>query len=458
METTSLRAVVDSINNTLMPVYIGILLAFVLCPIYNSIVRHCYAFFKENRELSRAHKEVVNSKNPGETFSPGLVARAGDELDDQGREILTGAGAAGYRKGVYEAVSKQRDKKGITQEEKEVRDNHKMLSRARVIASVCCLAIVLGAAALLMYTVMPQIVSTMMNLVETAPHRLETFARWSHHHLSKYPAVVKKIDEISNSGGTAIITWVQTNILKKHATSIAAVVSNQIFAFVSTIIDVFVGMLLAIYLLNYKERLCAIARKITSANFSERTARNLYEFANIINTTFIGFIVGRILDALVIGILTFLVMSIFNMPLALLISVIVGVTNVIPFFGPFLGAIPSFCLLLIQGDPMQAVYFAIMILVIQQLDGNVIGPKIVGDAIGLNSFWVLISVLIGGGLFGFLGMALAVPVFAVIYQYVNKIAIKRLKKKERVSATDGYYDFSKFGIEDTDEVISRPKE
>lgn len=455
METTSFHAVVDKINSTLMPVYIGILLAFVLCPIYNAIVRKCYGFMKEGRDLNKARRERKKLSRLSErgTGSQGLVLSASDEQTGVDADALAKDKIIGYRKGFNEAVAQKKKEANLSEEDAEAIGNHKILSRARLIASICCLAIIFGVAALLIYTVLPQIVGTVLNLVDTAPSRLQAFAEWAHHNLYKYPQVVKKIDEVADSGGGMIITWIQTNILKKHASSIAAVVSSQIFAFVNTVINVFIGMLIAIYLLNYKERLCAIARKLTAANFSEKTARNIYEFANIINTTFIGFIVGRILDAIVIGVLTFMTMTIFQMPLALLISVIVGITNVIPFFGPFLGAIPSFGLLLIQGHPVQAIYFAIMILVIQQLDGNVIGPKIVGSVIGINSFWVLISVLIGGGLFGFIGMALGVPVFAVIYQYVNKIASHRLVRKEKLSATDDYYDFSKFGINSTGEVI-----
>ena len=142
-------------------------------------------------------------------------------------------------------------------------------------------------------------------------------------------------------------------------------------------------------------------------------------------------------------------MLVFNMPLALLIAVIVGVTNVIPSFGPFLGAIPSICLLMLE-DPVKAGYFVIMILVIQQIDGNVIGPKIVGSAIGISSFWVLIAVLIGGGLFGFLGMALGVPVFAVFYRYAGKLTNSKLKKRGKKTDIKSYADYAKFGIEESE--------
>lgn len=144
--------------------------------------------------------------------------------------------------------------------------------------------------------------------------------------------------------------------------------------------------------------------------------------------------------------MTYVCMLLFDLPMPVLISVIVGVTNVIPFFGPFLGAIPSAILILLD-DPMKCLYFVIMILIIQQLDGNVIGPKVVGSAIGLNSFWVLIAVLVGGGLFGFFGMALGVPIFAVIYRYISVNTNDRLRRKNQEQSTRKYEDYSKYDIE-----------
>ena len=139
-----------------------------------------------------------------------------------------------------------------------------------------------------------------------------------------------------------------------------------------------------------------------------------------------------------------------------MISVIIGVTNVIPFFGPFIGAVPSVLLLLLE-NPIEAFYFIIIILVIQQLDGNVIGPKIVGNAIGISSFWVLIAVLVGGGLFGFPGMALAVPVFAVIYRYVDKIAMKSLRYKNKPVDTKDYFNLDVYGV-DRDDISFEQEE
>jgi predicted PurR-regulated permease PerM len=193
---------------------------------------------------------------------------------------------------------------------------------------------------------------------------------------------------------------------------------------------------------------------MVNATFSQKRKATLYEFAGIVNETFIGFIVGRIIDSFIIGVLTYIVLKICAIPFALMLSVIVGVTNIIPFFGPFIGAIPSVFILLLE-NPIEALYFIIIIIVIQQLDGNVIGPKIVGNALGIGSFWVLVSVLIGGGLFGFPGMALGVPVFAVFYKYADKMMTNNLKRKEKNTHTSYYYSLEAYGLED-DEVELEP--
>jgi predicted PurR-regulated permease PerM len=236
--------------------------------------------------------------------------------------------------------------------------------------------------------------------------------------------------------------------------NIATMISSGVTIAVKYVLNAFIGLLIMVYLLNYKERLFAICRKIVAATCGNKKKDRLYEFVDIVNETFVGFIVGRIIDSFIIGVLTYIVLKICDIPFALMISLIVGVTNVIPFFGPFIGAIPSVFILLLE-NPIEALYFIIIVVVIQQLDGNLIGPKIVGNAIGISSFWVLISVLIGGGLFGFPGMALGVPVFAVFYRYVNKMTVASLKKKEKHTRTSYYYVLEAYGLED-DEVELEP--
>ena len=184
--------------------------------------------------------------------------------------------------------------------------------------------------------------------------------------------------------------------------------------------------------------------------FRKETADEILEGAHFTNMTFGGFINGKIIDSLIIGILCFIFMSIFGWEYTLLISCIIGITNIIPFFGPFIGAIPS-ALLLLMVDTRQCIYFIIFILLLQQFDGNILGPKILGDSTGLASFWVLFSVLVGGGMFGFIGMVIGIPVFAIIYAYVTRAVNSKLRKRGLST------DLSEYRVETCFMKSDRPK-
>lgn len=398
LRNTHLADGIEKINEVLMPVYIGVFLAFLLCPIYNKVVRYTYGRLKAADQRSGAIS----------------TARFGTSVP------------ASFR-------------------DEQLREYARCLRISKIVATLVCMTLLIGFFALIGYFVLPQLMDSVINLINTMPSRLNTLSEWSGVHLRRFPQVVDLVNSVANAGTTEVIAWIQMHVFNENFESIAAELSNRAMQVVLAFKDIFIGILISVYLLNYKEKIFANGRKIVAATCSEKKSRSLYEFCGIINETFIGFIVGRILDALVIGVLTYLSMLALGMPLPLLVSTIVGVTNVIPFFGPFIGAIPSFCLLMLE-DPMQACYFVLLILVIQQLDGNLIGPKIVGNAIGIGSFWVLIAVLIGGGLFGFIGMALGVPVFAVIYKYIAKVTNNRLKKKDKEADVREYLNYGKFGI------------
>ena len=395
----------ENINSTLAPIYIGGILAFILCPVYNAIVKWCY------------QRMLMGARRKGFSIGAMLVHEDGELVIDK-------------------------------------QEKRKILGAARAVASLVCVILVVGLAGLFVYFVVPQVVASAVNLVNTMPERLTAFSEWCNSHLSHFPFIATWVDNLANAENSEVIQWIQEHILSGNAASIATMVSNGVMLAVKYVANAFIGLLIMVYLLNYKERLFAITRKIVNASCSQKRKATLYEFANIVNETFIGFIVGRIIDSFIIGVLTYIILKICVIPFALMLSVIVGVTNIIPFFGPFIGAIPSVFILLLE-NPIEALYFIIIIIVIQQLDGNVIGPKIVGNAIGIGSFWVLISVLIGGGLFGFPGMALGVPVFAVFYRYADKLMINSLKRKEKNTHTAYYYSLEPYGLED-DEVELEP--
>lgn len=193
-------------------------------------------------------------------------------------------------------------------------------------------------------------------------------------------------------------------------------------------VNLIIGFVLSVYILAGKKSLSERIKSFISMFFNDKTQDRIFEVSQLTYKTFSGFISGRLLDASVVGVLCFIGMTIFGFDYPLLISVIICVTNIIPFFGPFIGGIPSaFILLMI--DPWEAVWFVVFLVVLQQLDGNVIGVRIVGDSVGLPPMWSLVAIILGGGLFGFAGMILGTPAFGVFYTLLNRSAEKKLKKK-----------------------------
>lgn len=204
-----------------------------------------------------------------------------------------------------------------------------------------------------------------------------------------------------------------------------------------TILNLFIAVVVSIYFLAKKETYQAQIKKTMTAYLGKERTTGAVSFLDMTNRTFSNFLVGKILDSAIIGVICFIVMSIFNFPFTLLISVIIGVTNIIPFFGPFLGAIPSFFIILIA-DPSMALWFLLFILILQQIDGNIIGPKILGFSIGMSALWILFAIIIGGKLFGFIGMIIGVPAFAILFVLFKRYTEQRLEKQGLSTDTRDY--------------------
>jgi len=203
--------------------------------------------------------------------------------------------------------------------------------------------------------------------------------------------------------------------------------------------NILVALIVSIYMMIGKETFLAQSRKIIYAFTTQDRAEHFLDFCHRTNRIFSGFLSGKILDSLIIGLICFCGMSLMRLEYAMLISLIIGVTNIIPFFGPFIGAIPSILLLLIV-SPKQALIFAVFVLLLQQFDGNILGPKILGNATGLTAFWVIFAVIVMGGMLGVVGMFIGVPIFATIYMIVKNTVETRLRRKKLPIATDNYHD------------------
>ena len=233
---------------------------------------------------------------------------------------------------------------------------------------------------------------------------------------------------VQNSGTYADNVSMETRLLPQLGSLITSV-SSGVYGFARSIYNLIIGIIVSVYLLADKEGFLAAVKRLSYAVFSVETADKLRQGLNFVDKTFMGFLSGKILDSLIIGIICYIVCSILKMPYTLLVSVIIGVTNIIPFFGPLIGAIPS-ALIILMVDPSKCLIFVIFIIILQQIDGNIIGPRILGSSTGINGFWVMFAIILGSGLFGFWGMLLGVPVFVVIYTVIQNLIIKKLKKSD----------------------------
>lgn len=297
----------------------------------------------------------------------------------------------------------------------------------------------------------PELYKSIYDLVVALPSHIDTLGTRANEFLNDNTALGKTMKSVLLDSGEALekwfLDWVQNDLLRQ-TNNLMTSVTEGVIGVVNGLIDILIGFIVAIYLLFGKEKFLGQCRKMVYAFNTPRRANIILHLASKTNKTFSGFIIGKIIDSAIIGVLCFIGLSILKMPYTLLVSVIVGVTNVIPVFGPYIGAIPSAILILLV-DPMKGLYFIIFIFLLQQLDGNVIGPMILGDSTGLSAFWVMFAILIGGGLFGLVGMIVGVPTFAVIYYIIKMFIQQKLEQKKLPIETENYNEKNYVGEDGT---------
>ena len=279
--------------------------------------------------------------------------------------------------------------------------------------------------------VVPQVVDSISGLANDIPTYVSNFSSMLEQ-LTKDVSINEEYLELALEKWNEFVNYTITFI-----SNLLPVLGAMVKSVVSSIWNIILGLVISIYLLLDKEKFCALSKKITYALLSKDSANVVIKLTHRSNDTFGKFISGKIIDSAIIGVLTFIILTIFKMPYTILISVIIGITNIIPFFGPFLGAIPSFVIIMFV-SPTKALWFLLIILIIQQLDGNIIGPKILGDSIGISAFWILFSLLVAGKLLGLVGMIIGVPLFAIIYSIIKDIVEFRLNKKGLPKETNDY--------------------
>lgn len=296
--------------------------------------------------------------------------------------------------------------------------------------------LILGLFYLLGSVLLPELYKSVQQLASNVEDYYRTISGWVLHLLETYPYVEQWVIEQMNLYYATLENWMRNELLPQAAT-VMTIVSGGVFGVVDFLGDLLVGVIVSLYFLATKEICAAQAKRAVCGFCAQRRVDWILRGARKADRIFSGFVRGKLLDSLIIGVLCFVGCSVLDFPYTPLVSVFVGVTNVIPFFGPFLGAIPSAFLILLA-SPKKALYFVIFVLALQQLDGNVIGPKILGDRTGLSNLWVIFAILVGGSFFGMAGMFFAVPVCACIYSAADFLVSVRLREKRLPTETEAY--------------------
>ena len=304
------------------------------------------------------------------------------------------------------------------------------------IAIVISLCVAIAVIWLIIMMIIPQVWDSVMKIIQMVPQKLIVVNNWIEHMLENQPELQAYFEEFSSQAESNINSLLNVNTIQK-VQSIINSLSVQVFGVLGVIKNIFLGLLISAYLLGSRKLFGAQAGLILHGVFSDKWAKIIEEEIRYTDKMFNGFLVGKIIDSAIIGLLCFAGTSIMGFEAPAFISVIIGITNIIPFFGPFIGAIPCGLLLFLE-NPMHCLYFIIFIFVLQQLDGNVIGPKILGNTTGVSSFWVLFAILLFGGMWGVVGMVIGVPLFAVIYDIIRKLVYRGLRKHKRESMITDY--------------------
>ena len=292
----------------------------------------------------------------------------------------------------------------------------------------------------LIMMIVPQLITSVTTLYYTARNNLNDFVDWASH--QEIIASNQKLLDFIETSYDNLQDTLDNIVRTKLVPSMQSLLSGAalgVMSFVTFLKNIVIGVIVSVYLLASRKKFGQQCKMILYSLIKPRWADIILEEILYADKMFGGFINGKILDSAIIGVLCYIACLIFKFPSALLVSVIIGVTNVIPFFGPFIGAIPATLLILIQ-NPIKALWFVLFVLVLQQVDGNIIGPKILGNTTGLSSFWVLFAILLFGGLWGFVGMIIGVPLFAVIYDVLKKFVFHGLRRNEEMELVTTYHD------------------
>ena len=289
---------------------------------------------------------------------------------------------------------------------------------------------------MLIIMILPELYTSIQNIWATLPDRVSAFLAWATETFGEDEELLQLFDRAYNSLYSKINSWAE-NTLVPHITNIVSGVGHSVIKVLQFLLDFLIGLIVAVYLLLSRKKFRQQGIMLVRSTLKPHWADLLLDEISFVDRMFGGFIDGKIVDSAIIGLLCYFGCVIFKFPNPLLVSAIVGITNVIPFFGPFIGAVPATLLIMLE-NPIKGLWFILFVFGLQQLDGNIIGPKILGNKTGLSSFWVLFGIILFGGLWGLVGMVIAVPLVAVVYDLIKRLVYRGLRKNNCTEVWDEY--------------------
>ena len=289
---------------------------------------------------------------------------------------------------------------------------------------------------LLIIMILPELFTSIQNIWLTLPDRFNGLIDWGYETFGEHDEILVYLETAYDSLYSTIDKWVNETLVPS-ITNIVSGVGQSVLRVLQFLLDFLIGLIVAVYLLTSRKKFSKQGVMLIRSTFKPKWAQLILDEIAFIDKMFGGFIDGKIMDSGIIGLLCYFGCLIFKFPNAMLVSAIVGITNVIPFFGPFIGAVPATILIMLE-NPIKGLWFIAFVFALQQLDGNVIGPKILGNKTGLSSFWVLFGIILFGGLWGLVGMVVAVPLVAVIYDLIKRMVFRGLHKNDCMEVWDEY--------------------
>ena len=302
-----------------------------------------------------------------------------------------------------------------------------------LILSEIFLLVIIGA---LIYLIVPQLYESIETIVVNSPEYAKKAYESIDKMLKNNPDVEAYATNLFGTFSDTVTKWAENKALPSMENVVTNITTGVYFV-IKLLYNLIIGIIVSVYVLNNKTKCLGYAKKLLYCLFNAKNAKKIIDAAKFVDKTFMDFISGKIVDSAIIGVLCYICCLILKMPYALLISVIIGVSNIIPFFGMYIGTVPA-ALLILLVSPIKSLVFIGLVLVLHLIDNNIIAPKILGNSVGINGFWVIFSIILFGGLFGFWGMLLGVPVFVVIYTLANKRIEKKLKRSALPWETEDY--------------------